>query len=80
MSDLENVIRSVVGVNDVVLKNVVGRPDSPTPTDPMSNSAGTILIQNSAVMLRQYSSAAGYIVLETVSSALIPTPFNYIPQ
>ena len=67
MSDLENIIRDIVGVNDVVLNDVIGRPDSPTPADPTNNSAATILIQGTTVLQRLYNPTAGYIVIEDVA-------------
>ncbi len=67
MSDLEGLIRGVVGVNDVVLEDVIGRPDSPTPADPTANSYGTTLIQLTSVSQRLFNPKAGYIVIEDVS-------------
>jgi hypothetical protein len=61
MADVEAVIRNVVGVNDVVLKNVRARPD----TDVFS--AGIDLILNTAIIQRQFITIAGYIVQETTS-------------
>jgi len=63
MSDLENVIRSVTGVNDVVLNNVKAH------TDAQSLSQSLYLIQNKQVVNRLYSSVAGYLIQETDSGA-----------
>ncbi|MBC7383024.1 MAG: hypothetical protein H7296_08525 [Bacteroidia bacterium] len=68
LSDLEVKIRSVVGVNDVLLKNVKMRSDA-TPF-----VSGTFLVQNNAVISRLFPTVAGYVILENSVSNNI----NYI--
>lgn len=74
MSDLENIIRSVSGVNDVQLKGVRGRAD----TDLFS--AGIDLILNSQILQRQYTTNAGYIIPETTAGQTLSTTLNLIAQ
>ena len=74
MSDLEQTIRNVTGVNDVVLKNVRGRADA-TPF-----SGGQYLIQNTAVTQRQWNTVAGYIVEETDTGHTFTDSLNFIAQ
>ena len=80
MTDLENVIRNVVGVNDVVLINVVGRPDSPTPSNPLTNPSGTYYIQNKTTMNRLFNPDAGYIIGEDVTGYTFLDSINFIAQ
>ena len=56
MADLENAIRSAQGVNDVVLTNVKARP---------FGSSTTPLIVSNQVVIRQWTTVAGYIVQES---------------
>ena len=62
MTDLEAVIRNVVGVNDVVLNNVRGRAAA----DPFA--AGVDLILNTATLQRQWLTIAGYIAQEDTAN------------
>ena len=80
MSDLENVIRQVTGVTDVVMVGVIGRPDSPTPSDPTNSASSTILIQNQQVIARLYNPKAGYMVQETVSGYTFADTLIFIAQ
>lgn len=74
MTDLEAVIRNVVGVNDVVLKNVRGRAD----TDVFS--AGIDLILNTATIQRQFITIAGYITEETDPTHTFVDTLTFTPQ
>lgn len=74
MSDLEQVIRNVAGVNDVVLNNVRGREDA------VSFSAGIDLILNTQVLQRQWVTVAGYIVEETTSGKTFADSLTFIAQ
>lgn len=74
MSDLTDIIRDVVGVNDIVAKNIRGRADA----TPFANSA--YFIQNNAVVNRLFSPAAGYIVEETTVGQTFADSLNFIPQ
>lgn len=80
MSDLEAVIRNVTGVNDVIVNNVIGRPDSPTPADPRANSSGFYYVQNATLMQRLFQPSAGYIVGETVVGYTFADSFTFIAQ
>lgn len=61
ISDLEKTIRGVEGVNDVILVNVVARPDA------VSFGSGTYLVKANNVMSRLWQCDSGYIVSETTS-------------
>jgi hypothetical protein len=76
MSDLENTIRNVTGVSDVVLKNVRARVQSNIPqfTD------GTDLILNTTILQRIYRSAAGYLVPEDLTGYALTDSLNFIAQ
>ena len=87
ISDLENMIRNITGVTDVVLKNVYIRRDADTP--PSTGPTGTALIvsQNSPPQLinRIYNSppnaaSAGYIVSETTTGFTLTDSLTFIAQ
>jgi hypothetical protein len=59
VSDIELAIRNVVGVNDVLLKNIKIRSDATAFVD------GTFLIQDNTVISRIFPTVSGYIVGET---------------
>lgn len=63
ISDLEFSIRNITGVNDVLVNNIIIRPN----TTPFAN--GTYLVQNKTVVSRLFQTISGYVVLEdTVSN------------
>lgn len=65
-SDLDFAVRGVVGVNDVLLKNVKVRADATAFAD------GTFLVQNNTVISRLFPTIAGYVVPEnTVSNNIV---------
>jgi hypothetical protein len=71
MSDLEGTIRNISGVNDVILKEVKGRP---------LGGAYTALIQGTSIISRVWDPVAGYAVQEdTVGSTFLDT-LNFIAQ
>jgi len=72
VSDLEDEIRNIPGVNDVVLNNVRARPDS------VLFAAGIDLVLGTQVLQRQYSTEAGYIVPETTSGKTLADSLNFI--
>jgi hypothetical protein len=74
MSALEDLISSIPGMNDVVLKNVQARKDADLFT------AGIILISNEQVVLRQYISDAGYIIPETTVGKTLIDSLNFISE
>lgn len=74
MSDLEAVIRNVTGVTDVILNNVIGRADS------VAFGSGTYYIQNSAIILRQFSPVAGYMIQEDTSGQTFADSLTFISQ
>ena len=74
ISDLENVIRGVTGVNDVVIKNVRARADS------ASFSAGVDLVLNQTILSRQWLPIAGYTSQETTSGKTFSDSLNFIAE
>lgn len=74
MSDIEQVIRAVEGVNDVQLLNVRGRADSTL------YASGIDLVFNSQTLLRQYGSVAGYVVTETEATHTLNDTLNFIAE
>jgi hypothetical protein len=74
ISDLENTIRNVAGVNDVVLVDVRARKDA-TPL-----SAADYLVQGQTVLSRIWPTIAGYIVQETTSGNTFADTLNFISQ
>lgn len=74
MTDLENVVRSVAGVNDIVLKNVRGRAD----TDLFA--AGIDLILNTAIIQRLWNTIAGYVSAETTTGKTFADSLNFIAE
>ena len=74
ISDLENVIRSVTGVNDVVLVNVVARDNG------TAFGSGNYLIQAQQTVGRLWSTIAGYIVSETTSGQTLTNSLTFIAE
>lgn len=74
ISDLEGIIRNVVGVNDLVLVNVSGRADS------VSFGSGTNLIVNRTLVNREYNSVAGYLIQEDTSGETFADKLTFTPQ
>lgn len=72
VSDIELAIRSVVGVSDVLLKNVKMRSDV-TPF-----TGGTFLIQNNTVISRIFPTISGYIVGETTTGNTFTDKLTFI--
>lgn len=74
VSDLENVIRGVAGVNDVVVKNIKARPDTAL------FSAGVDLVLNQTILSRQWLPIAGYTSQETTSGKTFTDSLNFIAE
>jgi hypothetical protein len=72
VSDIELAIRGVVGVSDVLLKNVKMRSDV-TPF-----TGGTFLIQNNTVISRIFPTISGYIVGETTTGNTFADKLTFI--
>jgi hypothetical protein len=72
VSDIELAVRDVVGVNDILLKNVKMRSDV-TPF-----TGGTFLIQNNTVISRIYPTVSGYIVGETTTGNTFADKLTFI--
>lgn len=72
VSDIEIAIRNVVGVNDILLKNVKMRSDV-TPF-----TGGTFLIQNNTVISRIFPTISGYIVGETTTGNTFTDKLTFI--
>ena len=74
MTDLENVIRNVQGVNDVVLVNVRGRAAA----DPFAN--GIDLILNQKVVQRLWNTVAGYCIQEDTVGETFTDTLNFVVE
>lgn len=74
MSDLEDMIRNITGVNDVVLRNVRGRADSD------AFAAGIDLVLGSAVIQRQWNTIAGYVISEATTGKTLVDSLKFIVQ
>jgi len=72
VSDIEFAIRNVVGVNDVLLKNVKMRSDATAFVD------GTFLVQNNTVISRIFPTISGYVVEETTVGQTFADKLTYI--
>lgn len=72
MSDLENAIRTVPGVNDVQLTNVKARPSTAL------FSAATPLITGSQIINRQWATVAGYIIQENTTGNTFADKLNML--
>ena len=74
LTDLEVAIKSVAGVNDVVLKNVKARKDSVALVD------AAYMVQSNTELSRMWQTQAGYIVGETTSGNTLADTLNFIAQ
>ena len=74
VSDIELTIRSVTGINDCILKNVIARTNS-TPL-----ASGTYLVQNETYISRTWNTVSGYMVSETTSGGTLVDTLNFIAQ
>lgn len=72
ISDIELAIRSVVGVNDVLLKNIKMRSDATAFVN------GTFLVQNNTVISRIFPTIAGYVVAETTAGETFADKLTFI--
>jgi hypothetical protein len=72
VSDIELAIRSVTGVNDVLLKNIKMRSDATAFVD------GTFLVQNNTVISRIFPTISGYVVEETTAGQTFADKLTYI--
>ena len=74
ISDLEDAITGVEGVNDVVLVNVKARSNA-TPF-----ASGSYLVQNQLTIGRLWSTIAGYMVGETTNGQTLNDSLNFIAE
>jgi hypothetical protein len=74
ISDLETAILGVVGVTDVVLRNVRARKDATAFVD------ATYLVQDNAIIGRLWPTQAGYIVEETTAGQTFTDSLNFISE
>jgi hypothetical protein len=74
MVDLENIIRNVAGVNDVVLLNVRGREDTAL------FAAGIDLIKNKTILSRKWNTIAGYVSAEDTINYTFADTLNFIAE
>jgi hypothetical protein len=72
VSDIELAIRNVIGVSDVLLKNVKMRSDATAFID------GTFLIQNNTVISRVCPTVSGYLVGETTAGNTFTEKLTFI--
>lgn len=74
ISDLEEAITSVEGVNDVVLVNVKARSNS------TAFASGSFLVQNQQTIGRLWSTVAGYMVGETDSGNTLADSLTFVAE
>lgn len=74
VSDLEQAIRGVAGVTDVLLQNVQARADDVT------FGSGTYLVLNNQVISRLWPTVAGYMVGETTSGQTLTDTLQFVPE
>jgi len=74
LSDLENSIRNVAGVNDVLLINVAARADT------TAYGSGTYLVQTNLVISRLWNTISGYIVGETTTGHDFTNSLTFIAE
>jgi hypothetical protein len=74
ISDLEESIRSVEGVNDIVLVNVKARDNS------TALASASYLVQAQQVIGRLWSTIAGYMVSETTSGNTLSDSLTFIAE
>lgn len=74
ISDLENAMKAVEGVNDVLLVNVKARKNS----DSLASS--NYLVQNQQIIGRLWSTVAGYMVGETTSGSTFNDTLTFIAE
>jgi hypothetical protein len=74
VSDIEGVIRNVTGVNDVVLNNVVSRPDA------VGYGGGTQLVLNNTLLQKGLIANGGYWVGETTTGHTFNDTLTFIAQ
>lgn len=74
ISDIEQVIKDVMGVNDIVFKNVRARKNGTAFND------ATYLVQNNAKIGRQWPTQAGYIVQENTAGQTFNDTLNFISE
>jgi hypothetical protein len=72
VSDIELAIRNVVGVNDVLLRNVKMRSDA------IAFANGTFLVQNNTVISRIFPTVSGYVVSETTTGQTLTDKLIFI--
>lgn len=74
ISDLENAIKAVDGVNDVIFKNIRARKDSDV------YASGANLVLNNQTISRLWNTVAGYIVPETTTGHQLTDSLNFIAE
>lgn len=74
ISDLEDTIRNVAGVNDVLLTNVSARADA------TAFGSGTYLILNQQTISRLWNTVAGYMIGETTSGQTFADQLTFIAE
>ena len=72
--DMENAIRSVPGVTDVLLINVSARPDG------TAFGSGTSLVLNNQIVSRLWNTVSGYMIGETTGGDTFADSLQFIPE
>lgn len=72
LSKLEDAIQSVQGVNDVVFSNVEARPNATIPANAFK------LVSAYDVLLRNYSTFAGYSITDTATGRTLDDTLNFV--
>ncbi len=74
VSDLEGAIKAVPGVSDVVFENVITRAETTT------YPAGTKLVDNFALAIKQWQTIAGYIIQEDSSGGTFTDTLTFTAE
>jgi len=74
VNDLELIMRGVIGVNDVVLKNVKARENG------TALASATYLVNNNQYVGRLWNTVAGYIIPETTAGSTLTDTLNFIAE
>lgn len=74
ITDIEQAIRGVPGVNDVILKNIKARSESVVFAD------GTFLVLDNATVARLWPTQAGYIIQEDTAGQTFADSLLFIPE
>jgi hypothetical protein len=74
IGDMEQAIRNVDGVTDIILENVQARADT------MAFMTGTYLVLNNAIIARLWPTVSGYMISETTTGKTLADTLTFIPE